>query len=206
MGLPIYNLEGKNTGELKVSEEIFGLKPNISVVHQAMKWYLASARQGTASTKTKGEVSGGGSKPWRQKGTGRARAGSIRSPLWKGGGVIFGPKPRDYSYQLPRKIRELAIKVVLSGKLRENKIAVVEDFGIREGKTKEIAKTLEKLEVENGLLVIDKEDQKTMRAARNLAGFKLVLGQNLNIHDLLKYDRLVMTKDAVKTIEERFLQ
>jgi len=203
--LPLYNQDGKSISEIEVSDEVFGLKPNLPVVHQVASWYLASRRSGTASSKTKGEVSGGGAKPWRQKGTGRARVGSIRSPLWKGGGVIFGPKPRDYSFSLPKKIRKLAIKVALSDKLREGKILVIEDLKVEAGKTKEMVKVLDNLKINKGLLVADKLEEKLVRASRNIEGVKLVLDKELNIHDLLNYDHLLLTQGAVKDLEEKLL-
>ena len=202
--IPVYDLGGKSEGTISVAPEVFGQKENKHVVHSTLTWYLATKRRGGASTKTRGEVRGGGTKPWRQKGTGRARAGSIRSPLWRGGGVIFGPKPRDYSYNLPKKVRKLALKVVLSDKVKAGKVKVVPEVKLSEPKTKEIAKILKNLKVEGkGLIVTQGIDDKVIKAGRNLRGIKLVHEKDINIHDLLAAEWLLLTKGAVKSLEER---
>lgn len=201
--LPLFSVEGKSTGEIKTSDEIFGKKPNEHAVHTALTWYLAARRRGTHSAKTRAEVRGGGVKPWRQKGTGRARAGSIRSPLWRKGGVIFGPKPRDYSFNLSKKARKLALKVVLSDRARENKLKIVEELKLEKAKTKLAAKLLEDLGVSGKvLLVLGKENEIFKKASRNLAGVCPVKTGELNIFDLLMAEWVVVEKSAVPQIEE----
>lgn len=202
--LPVYDLAGKSEGTLNAAPEVFGQKENEHIVHSTLRWYLAAKRRGGASTKTRSEVRGGGTKPWRQKGTGRARAGSIRSPLWRGGGVIFGPKPRDYSYNLPKKMRQLALKVVLSDKAKAGKIKVVPKIELSEPKTKEMIKVLKNLKIEGkGLIVLDKIEERVIRAGRNIKDVKLVQHKDINIHDLLAAEWLLLTKGAVKSLEER---
>lgn len=184
-------------------KDIFGVPVKNDVVHAALVWYLASQRRGTHSTLTKGEVSGGGKKPWKQKGTGRARAGSNRSPLWRKGGVIFGPKPRSYAYNLPKKVRRLAIKMVLSDKANDGKIKVVDGLKLTEPKTKLASKFLKELEVSGKVLVISGSDNKEFyRAARNLKGLKLAYFKELNVFDLLNAEWLVLEKSAVANLKE----
>lgn len=206
MDLPVYSVNGEKTGNLEGSDKVFNLSPKPEVVEQAVTWYLASKRRGTHSSLTRGEVRGGGRKPWRQKGTGRARVGSIRSPLWKKGGVIFGPKPRDYSYALPLKIRRLAMRMALSDKAREQKLIVVEDWKIASPKTKEALKILKGLNVsleEKSLIVLDESNQDFFRAGRNIAGVKVIFESDLNIHDLLKADNLLVGRTVLKRLEEK---
>lgn len=187
----------------ELTSKIFNQEPNENVVHSALIWYLASQRRGTHSSKTRAEVRGGGKKPWRQKGTGRARAGSIRSPLWRKGGVTFGPKPRSYGYALPKKVRKLALKVALSDKAKENKVKIVAEFAVDQPKTKLAEKFLKDQGIERlALLILGKENSAFMKAARNLAGVKLIMAGELNIHDLLWADWVVADKDAVKKLEE----
>lgn len=201
--LPLYNIEGKNVGDIAAADELFGRAPNEHVVYSALRWYLASQRRGTHSTKTRGEVRGGGKKPWRQKGTGRARAGSIRSPLWRKGGVIFGPKPRDYSYSLPKKIRKLALKVALSDKTKEGKVKIVDEFKFSEIKTKLAKKLLKDLEISGKvLMILGGENEVFTKASRNLKGVKLVLDKDLNIFDLLAAEWVLAEKSAISHLEE----
>lgn len=203
-----FSKDGKAQGDVEVSESVFGLEPNIHVLHLAVRRELANARAGTACTKTRGEVRGGGRKPWKQKGTGRARAGSIRSPLWVGGGVIFGPKPRDFSINLPKKVRTLAIKSSLSA--ATSKIRVLDDFSfLNAPKTKEMAGLLKSLGLEGRkvLLLADykaAENQHLLLAARNLNKVKLSLPHNLSVKDILDADAIVTTKAAVIEINERY--
>lgn len=186
---------------MELPKEIFGVESNPAVVHATLVWHLAGERQGTASTKTKGEVRGGGKKPWKQKGTGRARAGSIRSPLWRGGGVIFGPKPRDYSYAMPKKARKLALRVVLSDKAREGHVKTVESIKLAAPKTKEMVKWLSSQKISGKtLIIVDKKEDGVERGTRNLQNVKLIVPDELNIHDLLKCDNVVLTKDAVQSL------
>jgi len=187
----------------QLKEEIFGARVRPHLLHQVVTMQLNSRRAGTASTKTKGFVRGGGKKPWRQKGTGRARAGSIRSPLWVGGGTIFGPQPRDYSYRLPRKARREALLSALSLKNREGKILVVDKLELAEAKTKLMRQWLETLKVKSALIVIPEEDEKVERSARNLHKVKVLRVEGLNVYDILRFEQLILTERAVKLLEER---
>lgn len=191
---------------MMLSEKVFNEEINEPVVHEALRWFLAARRQGTHAAKTRAEVSGGGIKPWRQKGTGRARVGSIRSPLWRKGGVIFAPKPRDYSYSLPKKVRKLALRVVLSQFNRESRIKVVERFSLPAPKTKEGAKFLKEAAVEGKVLVILAEAAPEFeRGMRNIEGMKIVLAKDLNVFDLLKSDWILLEKRAVPQLEGRLV-
>jgi len=184
-------------------KEIFGLEMNENVIHQALVWYQASRRRGTHSTKTRAEVRGGGKKPWRQKGTGRARAGSIRSPLWKKGGVIFGPKPRSYAYNLPKKVRKLAIRIALSDKAKAEQIKVVAELKVAEPKTKLVTKLLKDLGVTGkGLIVQGKEDEIFVKAARNIKGVSLTLAKDINIYDVLNAQWILVDKSAIVELGE----
>jgi large subunit ribosomal protein L4 len=186
-----------------LSEAIFGAKTRPHLLHQAVVMQLANRRAGSAATKTKGLVSGGGKKPWRQKGTGRARAGSIRSPIWVGGGTTFGPQPRDYSYRMPRTARREALLSALSLKNREGKIIVVDKFELDEIKTKLMVKALAELKVDSALVVIPQSDVKIERSARNLPKVKVLRVEGLNVYDLLRYEHLILTEGALKRLEER---
>jgi len=199
----LLNSKGENMGKISLPEEIFGKKLNRGLVHEALVSQLAIARQGTASTKTKAEVSGGGIKPWRQKGTGRARVGSIRSPLWRHGGIIFGPKARSYRISFPKKKRRNAIKQILSEKIRENRLRIIDSLIVEEGKTKKAKALLEKMGALVGTLVIAKgRDVNLSRAFANLPKVKLIPVQNINIHDLLNYEKIIITRDALGVIVE----
>ncbi|HEX67443.1 MAG TPA: 50S ribosomal protein L4 [bacterium] len=201
--LPVYNPEGKEVGKIEVKEELFAYPPRPHVVWEYVRMYLANQRQGTASTKTRGEVRGGGAKPWPQKHTGRARAGSIRSPLWRGGGIIFGPKPRDYHYTIPKKKKRIAFYSVLSSLREEGRIKVLEELPVKDGKTKEVEKVLKNLKVdEKVLLVLDKAPEIVRRAIKNLENVRLRDPICLNPYDLLTCDWAVFTKDAIKKLEE----
>jgi large subunit ribosomal protein L4 len=186
-----------------LNEAIFGAKTRPHLLHQAVVMQLANRRAGSAATKTKGFVSGGGKKPWRQKGTGRARAGSIRSPIWVGGGTTFGPQPRDYSYRMPRTARREALLSALSLKNREGKIIVVDKFELDEIKTKLMVKALAELKVDSALVVIAQSDVKIERSARNLPKIKVLRVEGLNVYDLLRYEHLILTEGALKRLEER---
>lgn len=199
----VFNMAGAQVGEIELSDSIFGIEPNEAVVHQVVKAQLANRRVGTASTKTRAEVRGGGRKPWRQKGTGRARAGSRRSPVWRGGGTVFGPHPRDFSLRLPRKVRRLALKSVLSGKFNNSDIVVLEDLRFEEPKTRRMIELLGALNVcEKALVVTADGDINVVKSARNIPGVKPVRADFMNVYDLLAYDKLVITKDAVAKVEE----
>ncbi|MHB1653529.1 MAG: 50S ribosomal protein L4 [Desulfitobacteriaceae bacterium] len=201
----VVNMQGAPVGEIELSDNIFGIKPNAHVLHSVVVSQLAKARRGTQSTLLRGEVRGGGRKPWRQKGTGRARAGSTRSPLWRGGGVVFGPKPRQYGFNLPKKVRRLALRSALSSKVQVANLIVLDDLNLVEAKTREMVKVLKALNVDKKALVVTAEANETVeRAARNLAGVKAMTVEGLNVYDLLKHDVLVLTKEAVTKTEEVF--
>lgn len=201
----VYNVEGKTVGELELAETIFGLQPNAHVMHSAVLLQQASLRAGTHDVKGRSEVSGGGRKPWKQKGTGRARQGSIRSPQWKGGGIVFGPTPRSYGFKLPRKVRRLAIKSALSSKVISNQIIVLDQLSLSAPKTKDFAKILNNLKVERKALVVTAGfDQNVALSARNIPGVKFVAADGINVLDVLKHDQLIITKDAVAKVEEVF--
>jgi large subunit ribosomal protein L4 len=199
----LLNSKGENVGKISLPEGIFGKKLNPGLVQEALVSQLAMARQGTASTKTRAEVAGGGAKPWRQKGTGRARAGSNRSPLWQHGGITFGPKPRSYRVAFPKKKRRNAIKQVLSEKIRENRLRVIDSLMLEEGKTKKAKALLGKMGALMGTLVIAKgKDANLSRAFANLPKVKLISVENINIHDLLNYEKIIITRDAIGAIAE----
>jgi large subunit ribosomal protein L4 len=187
----------------ELNPKIFGVKTRIPLLHQMVMMQLASRRAGSAATKSKGFVRGGGKKPWRQKGTGRARAGSNRSPIWVGGGTIFGPQPRDYSYRLPRSARREALLSALSLKYRDRKIIVVDRLELEEAKTKFMARALAELQAANALIVINETNAHIERSARNLPLVKVLRVDGLNVYDLLRYEHLILTKDALKSLEER---
>jgi len=199
----VVNMQGSPVGELELDEYVFGIEPNTHVMHSAVVSQLASLRRGTHSTLLRGEVRGGGRKPWRQKGTGRARAGSIRSPLWRGGAVLFGPKPRDYGFSLPKKVRRLALRSALSSKVVEQQLIVLEDLNLNEAKTREMVKVLKALNVnKKALIVTDEACDTVTRSARNIDGVKTTAVEGLNVYEILKYDVIVMTKAAVTKTEE----
>ncbi len=201
--IDVYDIEGKKVKTLELNEEIFGIEPNEAVVHSVLVNYLANQRQGTQSTKTRSEVSGGGKKPWRQKGTGRARQGSIRAPQWVGGGIALGPKPRSYKYTVNKKERRLAIKSMLSSKVLENELVVVDSLPLKEIKTKEMVKALNNLKVEGKtLILLPEKNEIVQKSARNIEGVKTLLVNTINVYDLLKYKNLVVTVDTVKKLEE----
>ncbi len=187
----------------QLNEAIFGAKTRAHLLHQTVVMQLANRRAGSAATKSKGFVRGGGKKPWRQKGTGRARAGSIRSPIWVGGGTTFGPQPRDYSYRLPRTARREALLSALSLKNRDGKIIVVDKFELEEAKTKIMVKALAELKVESAVIVIPQANEKIERSARNLPKIKVLRVEGLNVYDLLRYDHLILTHEALQRLEER---
>ena len=199
----VYDIAGKKVDTVELKDEIFGIEPNEAVVHSVLVNYLANQRQGTQSTKTRAEVSGGGRKPWRQKGTGRARQGSIRAPQWIKGGIALGPKPRSYKYTVNKKEKRLAIKSVLSSKVLEKELTVVNEIKLKEIKTKEMQKALNNLKVEGKTLILLPEKNETVqKSARNIEGVKTTLVNTINVYDVLKYKNLVITLDTVKKLEE----
>ena len=199
----VYNIEGKKVSDIELNESIFGIEPNEAIVHSVLVNYLSNQRQGTQSTKTRSEVSGGGRKPWRQKGTGRARQGSIRAPQWVKGGIALGPKPRTYKYRVNKKERQLAIKSVLSSKVLENNLVVVDKVEMKEMKTKNMVKALDSLKVTGKtLILLPEKNENVQKSARNIEGVKTTLVNTINVYDLLKYNKLVVTLDTVKKLEE----
>jgi large subunit ribosomal protein L4 len=201
----VYNVEGSQVGELELAEGVFGIEPHAHVLHSAVVLQQASLRQGTHKVKGRSEVRGGGRKPWKQKGTGRARQGSIRSPQWKGGGIVFGPTPRSYGFKLPRKVRRLAIKSALSSKVAGNEIIVLDQLSLAQPKTKDIAKILANLKVARKALVVTADfDNNVALSARNIPGVKIVAADGISVLDVMVYDQLIITKDAVAKVEEVF--
>ena len=201
--IDVYDINGKKVKELELNENVFGIEPNEAVVHSVLVNFLANQRQGTQSTKTRSEVSGGGKKPWRQKGTGRARQGSIRAPQWVKGGIALGPKPRSYKYTVNKKERRLAIKSLLSSKVLEKELTVVDKLELAEIKTKTMVKALADLKVEGKTLIVLPENNKNvLMSARNIEGVKTITLNNINVFDLLKYNNLVLPLETVKKIEE----
>ena len=199
----VYNMQGKKVSDVELNEAVFGIEPNENIVHSALVNYLANQRQGTQSTKTRAEVSGGGRKPWRQKGTGRARQGRIRAPQWIKGGIALGPKPRSYSYRINKKEKQLAIRSLLSAKVLDNELTVVDKLEVEEAKTKVMAKALTDLKVEGKALIIlaDRNDN-VLRSSRNIEGVKTIELNTINVFDLLNCNKLVLPLDTVKKLEE----
>ncbi|MDW5298754.1 MAG: 50S ribosomal protein L4 [Sedimentibacter sp.] len=199
----LYDITGNQVGDVELNDDIFGVEVNTHVMYEAVKNYLANQRQGTQSAKTRADVRGGGKKPWRQKGTGRARQGSIRSPQWKGGGVVFAPKPRDYSYAIPKKVKRLALKSALSSKVQDQEIIVVDRLVLEQPKTKEMVKVLSNLNAsKKTLIVIPERDEAVLRAAANIPGVKTAYVNTINVYDILNCDSFLITKDAVNKVEE----
>ncbi len=200
--ISVYNMEGKQVGDMELSDAVFGVEVNEHLVHMAVLSQLANNRQGTQSAKTRAEVRGGGRKPWKQKGTGHARQGSTRSPQWTGGGVVFAPKPRDYSFKLNKKEKQLALRSALTSRVLENKLIVVDSIKLDEVKTKKFAEALTNLKVKKALVVLNENDKNVVLSAKNIPTVKTALTNTINVFDILKYDTLVIDKAAVATIEE----
>ena len=198
----VYNIEGKEVDKLELNDNVFGVEINEHLVHLAVVSQLANGRQGTQKAKTRSEVSGGGRKPWRQKGTGHARQGSTRSPQWTGGGVVFAPKPRDYSMKMNKREKQIAIKSALTSKVQDSKLIVVDEFKLDEIKTSKFAQILDNLKAPKALVVTKDKDEKVVLSARNIPTVKTTMTNSINVYDILKYDSLVITKDAVAAIEE----
>ncbi len=199
----VYNLEGKKVSTVDLKEEVFGIEPNENIVHSVLANYLANQRQGTQSTKTRAEVRGGGRKPWRQKGTGRARQGSIRAPQWIKGGIALGPKPRKYSYRVNKKEKRLAIRSILSSKVLENNLVVLDKISFKDIKTKQMVNALAKNKVEGkALVMIAEKNENVEKSTRNIENVKVAVVNTINVFDLLKYNKLVLTLDTVKKLEE----
>ena len=198
----VYNIEGKEVGSIELNDAVFGVEVNEHLVHMAVVNQLANNRQGTQSAKTRSEVSGGGRKPWRQKGTGHARQGSTRSPQWTGGGVVFAPKPRDYSFKMNKKEKRIALLSALSSKVADNKIVVLDAFNLDEVKTKKFAEVMSNLKVDKALVVIEGENKIVVLSGRNIPTVKVSATNEINTYDVLKYETLVVTKAAVEKLEE----
>lgn len=201
--LAVLDMSGKEVGDIELSEKVFGIIPNQAVLHDAVVMQQASLRRGTHATKNRAAVRGGGRKPWRQKGTGRARHGSIRSPLWVGGGVAFGPQPRSYAYKLPKKVRRLAIKSALSSKVNDSEVIVLDDLKMEQPKTREMVQVLKNLGADRkALIVADQVEDNAKLSARNIPGVKIIPANGLNVLDVLYHDKVILTRGAVNQIEE----
>lgn len=198
----VYNMEGNQVGEIELDDAVFGVKVNEHLVHMAVVNQLANKRQGTQSAKTRAEVRGGGKKPWRQKGTGHARQGSTRAPQWTGGGVVFAPKPRDYSFKMNRKEKAYALRSALTSRVLENKLIVLDELNFDEIKTKKMQGVLNNLKVNKALVVLNEKNENVILSARNIPNVQTALTNTINVYDILKYNTMIVTKDAVKTIEE----
>ncbi len=198
----VYNIEGKEVGSIELNDAVFGVEVNEHLVHMAVVNQLANNRQGTQSAKTRSEVSGGGRKPWRQKGTGHARQGSTRAPQWTGGGIVFAPKPRDYSFKMNKKEKKIALLSALSSKVAESKIVVLDEFKLDEIKTKKFVEVMNNLKVENALVVLEGENKNVVLSGRNVPSVKVTATNEINTYDVLKYTTLVVTKAAVEKLEE----
>ena len=198
----VYNIEGKEVGSIELNDAVFGVEINEHLVHMAVVNQLANNRQGTQSAKTRSEVSGGGRKPWRQKGTGHARQGSTRAPQWTGGGIVFAPKPRDYSFKMNKKEKKLALLSALTSKVADNKIVVLDEFKLDEIKTKKFAEVMNNLKVSKALVVLEGENKNVVLSGRNIPTVKVSATNEINTYDVLKYDTLVVTKAAVEKLEE----
>ncbi|MEW8976872.1 MAG: 50S ribosomal protein L4 [Symbiobacterium sp.] len=199
----VYNKEGATVGEITLSDAVFGAEVNPGLLHEAVQMYLANQRQGTHDTKTRGEVRGGGKKPWRQKGTGRARQGSIRAPQWRKGGIVFGPHPRDYGWKMPKKARRAALRQALSAKVKAGELIVVDSFDLEAPKTKEVVALLKNLKAEGKAFIVTAEENiNVYKSARNIPGVRANAARNLNVYEVLASDKLVLTQDAVAKVEE----
>ncbi len=201
----IFNVAKEKVGEIELNDKIFAVEVKTGILHDVVRMQMANRRSGNASTKTRAEVSGGKKKPWRQKGTGRARAGTSRSPIWRGGGTCFGPKPRNYTYRLPQKVRNLAMRMALSARFSEDNLLVLDNFGLDEIKTKTLANIINKLEIDNALIVTPGRDEIIEKSARNIQGIKVLPSVGLNVYDVLRYRRLILTQPCISVLEERLL-
>lgn len=201
----VYNTKKEKVGEIDLNDSVFGVKVNPHILHDVVRMQLANRRSGNACTKTKGEVSGGGAKPWRQKGTGRARSGSNRSPLWRGGGTMFGPKPRDYSYKLPKKTRRLGLRMALSSRFAESNLMVLDNFQLDEIKTKAFVEVMNNLKLENALIVVPENNENLARSSRNVPNFKVIPTAGLNVYDILYHKNIVLLQPCLGQLEERLL-
>ncbi|MEG2337683.1 MAG: 50S ribosomal protein L4 [Clostridium sp.] len=198
----LFNVNAEKVGEIELSDAVFGVEINAEVMHQVVKMQLANKRQGTQSALTRAEVRGGGIKPWRQKGTGRARQGSIRAPQWTHGGIVFAPKPRDYSFSMPKKVKRLALKSALSSKVASNEVIVLDSLSMEAPKTKTMVEMLSKFDVKKTLIIVKESDENIYKSVRNIVGAHVIPVNNINVYDILKYENMIITKDAVEKVEE----
>lgn len=203
--LDIYDIDKNKVSEVELNDSVFGVEVNESAIYEVVRMQMAARRQGTASTKERSFVSGGGKKPWRQKGTGRARSGSSRSPIWRGGGIVFGPHPRDYSFSVPKKVRRAALKSALSMKCRDQKIIVLKDFPMEEIKTKRFKEVLDRFGLKSVLFVLDGSNDVLERSSRNLQDLKMLRSEGINVYDLMRYEHLILMEPSVKNIEGALL-
>jgi 50S ribosomal protein L4, bacterial/organelle len=201
----VYDIENNRVSEIELSDAVFDVEVNEAVLYDVVRMQMAARRLGTASTKRRQEIRGGGRKPWRQKGTGRARVGTIRSPLWRGGGVVFGPQPRSYAYKVPKKVRKLALMSALSMKVKEGRILILKDFPMDEIKTKKFKEVIDRFGLKKALLVMDKSNPVLEKSSRNIQGIKLIRSEGINVYDLLNYDHVVLFEPSVKMIEGALL-
>ncbi len=201
----VVNTSAEKVGDIELKDELFAVEVKAGILHDVVCMQRANSRQGTASTKTRGEVTGSNAKPWRQKGTGRARAGTRKSPLWRGGGVIFGPKPRDYSYKLPKKVRRLALRMALSARFGEGNVVVLDAFDMPEIKTKEFVRVMDNFDFDNCLIVTGDENNAVQLSARNAVGYKVLPVAGLNVYDILKYSKLMLVQSTLAQLEERLI-
>jgi large subunit ribosomal protein L4 len=199
--VPVYDVENRKVSDLELSDQFFDAKINSAILYDAVRSHLASQRKGTAATKNRALVRGGGAKPWRQKGTGRARAGSRRSPLWRGGGTIFGPMPRDYSFALPRKVKQAALRAALTMKRQEGKLIVLESFPLEGFKTRQVRDVLKRFQVEDALIVVEEKALFLERSARNIEGIEVLRSEGLNVYDILNHEHLILLSPAVQRIQ-----
>lgn len=205
LGLNVYDIENNKVSEIELNDSVFDAEIKEALIYEVVKMQMAARRLGTSSTKGRSDVRGGGRKPWRQKGTGRARAGTIRSPIWRGGGVTFGPKPRDYSFRVPKKVRKAALISALSMKVKEEKILILRDFPMEEIKTKKFKEVLDKFGLKSALFVLDKSNPVLEKSSRNIKEIKMMRAEGINVYDLLRYDSLVLLEPTVKIIEGAML-
>jgi large subunit ribosomal protein L4 len=201
----LYNIENKKVGDVELNDHLFGVKVDKHILHDVVRMQTANRRSGNACTKTRVEVRGTSAKPFKQKGTGRARAGSVRSPLWRGGGVTFGPKPRDFSYQLPKKVKRLGLKMALSARYSEENLMVLDNLTLDEIKTKKFVAIMDKLELGNALIVISDSDQNIEKSAKNVHGIKVISAAGLNVYDILRHKKLIIVQSSIEKLEERLL-
>ena len=201
----VANNLAEKVGEVELKDDLFGVEVKESILHDIVVMQRANRRSGTACTKTRGELRGGGAKPWRQKGTGRARAGTKNSPVWRGGGTVFGPKPRDFSYSLPKKVKKLGLRMALSARLSEGNLVVIDDFGLSEIKTKEFVKVMGNFEFDNCLVVTGDADNVISKSAANAVGYKILPVAGLNVYDILKYPKLMLIQSSIEKLEERLM-